>query len=1072
MRGKLRRLIVVSLVSVLGATTAAVATTTSATAVDYTLPSLWREYQDYFIMGTFGTWNGTQALYHYRTNSPSNALKLDGQIGNSNTNSLSYQEYKRTSDAIDADTTMTEVQKAMAKEAANQKVVLANTTGGTGSETVLRAIQAYNETNNLPPEERKVVRAHVLAWHGGQQPNYFFCNGFYYNAQNPDWASPATMLARLDNYIKQMMEKYEPYNDIIYSWDVVNEPIDDYTGQIRNADDYQVGQWGRIFRRPDLDNNPDARLYAESAWIRQAFSSARTWSNYYGADWKLYINDFQDSNKLYEPKMSQTIKMLRPIYAAGNIDGYGMQGRLAAAYPTIDMLRAQIEAGLTVADEISISESDIRSDFVPNPNYDPNEPTRRVLATDPQYPANSGSTSWIGQGNGNTFDVHNSPVMRREGWGSGANNTMANSAEVQQYQADFAADWMDLLIEYKDKVVAYQWDGSSDTNTFNRTTGGHLWTNAGTEKASFFATIGAPNRDKMRQAIAAVDLADEADYYPSTWATYLAAREAAEDLVDVRIYTMDGVQAVKDATADLNAAIEALELNQLGPLYDAWADADLSAYTTSSAAALTSALSDAAAVLASEGATESEIQGAYDALAAAVAGLVARAGDAIVGPFEALLAAGASVETNQSAYTAESYAVFAPVLAAARAVYAALADTPADDVQAAHAALQAAFGSLVIGGVDRDGLRDWIAIAEAMVRTPDLYMSAGFTNLSDKLTAAKVVERDSAATQGQVDAAEIALGQAVIAIVDKGDTAALAILDATVRALPEALYTPVSWSALASPLAASQAILALTEAPKTDVDAAYDALRSAMGALVPRPSKVSLASAISLAQTIVGGIDNYVPSTVVGLPGVLASARVVYDDQNATAAAVSAARSALVAEIAKARVRPNTGPASAAVAAARAMNTAGVDAATAEALASAIAIAEAAIANPESTQDEVDAAEAGVVNAMVAPAIGAGLAPKAAPEVVAPAAPKAGKAVLKVAKKSLRLVAGKSAKVAVQAVTAGGAKATVTWKSSNAKVAKVSKTGKITAKKAGKAIISVKANGKVAKIAIKVITKK
>jgi hypothetical protein len=1065
----MRRLIVVSLATVMGATTAAVATTTSATAVDYTLPSLWREYQDYFIMGTFGTWNGTQALYHYRTNSPSNALKLDGQIGNNNSNSVSRQAYNAAVTEIDADTTLTELEKAAAKEVANRNVVLANTTNS--SEATLRAIQAYNETNNLPPEERKVVRAHVLAWHGGQQPNYFFCNGFVYNAQNPDWASPATMLARLDNYIMKMMEKYEPYNDVIYSWDVVNEPIDDYTGQVRNADDYQVGQWGRIFRRADLDTNPDARLYAESAWIRQAFSSARTWSNHYGADWKLYLNDFQDSNKLYEPKMSQTIKMLQPIYAAGNVDGYGMQARLAAAYPTIDMLRAQIEAGLTVADEISFSESDIRSDFVPNPYYDPNEPTRRVLPTDPQYPANSGSTSWIGQANGNTFDVHNSPVMRREGWGSGANNTMANSAEVQEYQADFAADWMDLLIEYKDKIVAYQWDGTSDTGTFNRTTGGHLWTNAGVEKASFFATIGAPNRDKMRQAIAAVSLADEADYYPSTWATYLAAREAAEDLVDVRIYTMDGVQAVKDATADLNAAIEALELNQLGPLYDAWADADLSAYTTSSAAALTGALSGAEDVLANTSATEAEIQAAYDTLAGAVAGLVARAGDAIVGPFEALLAAGTSVEANQTAYTTDSYAAFAPVLAAARAVYANLADTPADAVQAAHADLQAAFGSLVIGGVDRDGLRDWIAIAEAMAATPDLYMTAGLANLNAKLDAAKVVEADPAATQGQIDAAEIALGQAVIAIVDKGDTAALAILDATVRALPEALYTPVSWAALTSPLAASQAILALSEAPKTDVDEAYEALRAAMGGLVPRPSKVSLASAISLAQTIVDGIANYVPSSVVGLPDVLASAKAVNDNPNATATQVSTARSTLVAEIAKARVRPYTGSASAAVAAARAMNTAGVDAATAQALASAIAIAEAAIANPEATQDEVDAAEAGVVNAMVAPAIQAGLAPKVAPEV-APAAPKAGKAIFKVAKKSLRLVAGKSSTVAVKAVTAKGAKAKVTWKSSNAKVAKVSKLGKITAKKAGKAIITVKANGKVAKIAVKVTAKK
>ena len=72
------------------------------------------------------------------------------------------------------------------------------------------------------------------------------------------------MLKRLDNYIHAMTDKYAKYSDIIVSWDVVNEAVDDYSGQIRNAQDAQVSQWGRIFRRPDLDGDPDARLYAES----------------------------------------------------------------------------------------------------------------------------------------------------------------------------------------------------------------------------------------------------------------------------------------------------------------------------------------------------------------------------------------------------------------------------------------------------------------------------------------------------------------------------------------------------------------------------------------------------------------------------------------------------------------------------------------------------------------------------------------------------------------------------------------------------------------------------------------
>jgi GH35 family endo-1,4-beta-xylanase len=589
MKRTITRLVVLALLLTTGMATVP----TGAGAVDYSLPSLWREYDGYFIMGTFGNWSTTHQLYHYRTNSPANALKLDSQIGGSNTNSVSRQTYLAELARIDADPEMTPDEKDAARQAANENVVLAS---NTGAENTLRQIQQYNAANNLPDDQKKVVRAHVLAWHGGQQPTYFFCNGFVgsgsgANATCPNGlASPETMLTRLDTYVKKMMEKYTPYNDIIYSWDVVNEPIDDYSGQIRNFTDYQPGQWGRVFRRPDLDDDPDARLYAESVWVRQAFASAREWSDYYGADWKLYFNDFQDSNKLYEPKLSQSIKMLEPIYAAGNIDGYGMQARLAWAYPTIDMLRDQIEAGLTVADEISISESDIRSDFEPNPFYDPTQPTRRVVAGDsplwvPNDPnSGSGSVQFIGSANGNTFDVHNSPVRRRVDWGTGNNNTLATNPDVMRKQADFAADWMDLLIEYKDVVVAYQWDGTSDTSTFNRTTGGHLW--AGTlgtpEKYSFFAVIGAPNRDKLEAALTAAAALDEDEYTTSTWARLAAAVAAGEDLINDRIYDMTGVQAVKDATTEVNEAIARLDRRAwCGPGY--WLNAQNAAWAVTGA---------------------------------------------------------------------------------------------------------------------------------------------------------------------------------------------------------------------------------------------------------------------------------------------------------------------------------------------------------------------------------------------------------------------------------------------------------------------------------------------------------
>jgi GH35 family endo-1,4-beta-xylanase len=534
-----------------------------ARAVDFSLPSLWQAYQGHFTMGTFGNWNSPQALYHYRSNAIPNNLKLDSQVGTSPDDSLTRQAYVAKVAQINADPTLDDAARAAAIEDANEQIVLQPTTGATQAEGILQAIEAYNAANHLPEDQKKVVRGHVFAWHGNQQPNWFFCNGFIFDQKNPDWASPATMLKRLDNYIHLMVDKYAKYADIIVSWDVVNEAVDDFTGQIRNADDAQVSQWGRIFRRPDLDGDPDARLYAESAWVRQAFASARKWSDAAGVHWKLYYNDFQDSNKLYEPKMSQTIKMLRPIHEAGNIDGYGMQGRLAWAYPSIAQLKAQIEAGLTVADEISISESDIRSDFEPNPDYDPSQPTRRVTEADGNDPAHQwpayGSCSWAQRAaaNGNTLDVCNSPVRRIPAWGTGANNALANDPEIMRKQADFAADWMDLLLSYGDKIKYYDWDGTSDANTFNRTDGAQLWSGLpGTpEKYSFFAVLGAPARAAMRDQIARVGTLVPATYAADAWQRVLAARDAAQALVPVRIYSIDGVNAVKAATAALSDAI-------------------------------------------------------------------------------------------------------------------------------------------------------------------------------------------------------------------------------------------------------------------------------------------------------------------------------------------------------------------------------------------------------------------------------------------------------------------------------------------------------------------------------------
>ncbi len=533
----------------------------SSSAVDLTLPSLYKTYKDAFMIGTFGGWSSAQQLLHYQVNSPANALKLDSQIGNGSSaaRNPSKATYDAAVAAINANTEMSEAEKAAAIDKANKTVTLEDYTYLSNSARSIGMLNAMRVANETRADDDKIyVRGHVFVWHGGQQPNYFFCNGFNYNAANPDWTTPEVMLARLDDFIMKMTERYAPYDDLIISWDVVNEGLDDFTGHVRNADGYQTGQWGRIFRRRDLDNNPDQRLYEESVYIRKAFEYAAKYRAQFNVDWKLYYNDFMDSNKPYEPKASQTFKMLKPIYEAGNIDGFGLQGRLATAAPTLPQFEEYIKNCLTVSNEISFSEADFRSDLVPNPNYDPSVPSWPILAVNDHQRA-MGITSL-----GNNFDTGNAPAIRRYDWpfvNSAASNTIAMREDIQREQADYVAGIFDILLKYKDKVVAIDFDGTSDSGTFNSYKGAHLWggTTGNPEKMSFFSMLGSKYRFDLKTKIAALPAADEGHRYTSeSWAPYAAALTAATSAANIKVYSMTELNTITAASETLTQTAAAL----------------------------------------------------------------------------------------------------------------------------------------------------------------------------------------------------------------------------------------------------------------------------------------------------------------------------------------------------------------------------------------------------------------------------------------------------------------------------------------------------------------------------------
>jgi regulation of enolase protein 1 (concanavalin A-like superfamily) len=520
------------------------------------LPSLYETFSDYFMFGSFhgmSNFFGSSAdvrnllQHHFNSWCPANEFKPSSLLDLSTASST----YNTIYNEVNADGVIDE-EEAQRLYEANTTIVLGSTSQQLN---FLNQVRTFNETRG--PEDQVKVKAHTLFWHNlSQQPEAFFHEGF---SNSRPWASKEVMLARIDSYVQKVFERFAPYNDVIYSWDVVNEAIDDFSGFIRNEADYQEGRWGRIFKRPDIADRNE-RLYEEAVWVRQAFKSAAKYVKQYDLDWSLVYNDFYDADKDYEPKLSSTVEMLKPIYEQMKEDGVtfaiGLQNRNATSL-SLDVFKDMYNKFAEICDEIQLTESDTRSDLVANPNY-----SRDVL---PYYLSDgTKNPEWTYSTWQNTPDAH--VALVRSGWTA----AMANQPEIQREQADWMADQFDFLLENSKgnggKITVAAYDGVNDSSTFNSNKGAHLFMaadNAGntsyTAKMSYYAVIGSVARFELKKKMENIpDDSSEDIYTPDSWSKYAAARQAAEDVLGERIYDIDGVNDVKEADSDLTEALEGL----------------------------------------------------------------------------------------------------------------------------------------------------------------------------------------------------------------------------------------------------------------------------------------------------------------------------------------------------------------------------------------------------------------------------------------------------------------------------------------------------------------------------------
>ncbi|MBH1939627.1 endo-1,4-beta-xylanase [Mobilitalea sibirica] len=200
-------------------------------------------------------------------------------------------------------------------------------------------------------KENKIkMRGHVLVWHN-QVPDWFFREGYQSDGA---YVEKDVMLGRLESYIKQVLEYVQTkYPGVIYSWDVVNEAVENSPGSYEKESGFNI--------RTHYDGTKDNLWYKVIGidYVEKSFEYARKYAD---PEVKLFYNDY---NTFQPTKTSKIHKLVSHLKEKGLVDGIGMQGYMDLSYPGIaggnDNLMSAITKFAELDLEIQITELTIRS---------------------------------------------------------------------------------------------------------------------------------------------------------------------------------------------------------------------------------------------------------------------------------------------------------------------------------------------------------------------------------------------------------------------------------------------------------------------------------------------------------------------------------------------------------------------------------------------------------------------------------------------------------------------------------------------------------------------------------------
>lgn len=328
-------------------------------------------------------------------------------------------------------------------------------------------------------------------------------------------------------------------------------------------------------------------------------------------------------------------------------------------------------------------------------------------------------------------------------------------------------------------------------------------------------------------------------YTEDSWKTLEDAMKAAQDVLDkpeaAQKEVDDALTALTEAKENLKTKEPSVEKPEKAELEKTVNDAkafvegleDPEMYTEESLNALNEAIESAEIVLASETATQDEIDAAMQRVKAARRNLTPKKPAVDTKTLEDEVAKARELVKDTATYTQESLKALQAAIDAAQKVLDD-ADAAQENVDKQTEAVKAAMKALVKIKVPAvtDKLKDAVREAEELVKDTEKYSEESRNALTDAITLAQEVLEDTNATQETVDKALEAVNAAKEALVEVGNLRN--VVDEAAKLTGETnKYTEDSVRALQAAIDEAKKVLGNPKATKDEVATALNAVNKA-----------------------------------------------------------------------------------------------------------------------------------------------------------------------------------------------------------------------------------------------------